>query len=91
MDDFTRITLAIEMAHQSLHTMPEPDAESDICLVALTERDLLMIGLALPVMQLAFPCLGDVSEEFQHRLMDLVRVQRPDWIKNGETEGTDDE
>jgi len=79
MDAFNRVMLQIEAGHLALHAMPEPDAESDTLLAALNERDLLMIGLALPVLQMTWPCLGAMSEEFQHRLMALVRVQRPEW------------
>lgn len=80
MDEFDRIMVMIEAGHLSLHEMPEPDADSPTMLIAVNERDLLMIGLALPLMQMTWPCLGEMSEEFQHRLMALVRVQRPEWI-----------
>lgn len=89
LNEFARVLAQMEEAHLAIHMMPPDDAESDTMLVALTERELLMVGLALPVMQLAWPCLGGDSQVFQHRLLDLVRVQRPEWTTGGQppTEG----
>lgn len=85
MDAFNRVMLQIEAGHLALHAMPEPDADSDTLLVAVNERDLLMIGLALPVLQMMWPCLGAMSDEFQQRLLALIRVQRPEWTNPSTT------
>lgn len=83
MSDLIRALAMIERGHLALHAMEDPGPDTDTIMVALTERDLLLVGMALPVMELPFPCLGDVSLEFQKRLMELVYAQRPDWTLSG--------
>jgi hypothetical protein len=87
---FDRTLLLFDAAHRIIHDMPDSGPETDTCLVSLSERDLVAIGLALPVMQLTYPCLGEVATEIQSRLIEIVSVQRPDWlIGREELEGSE--
>lgn len=83
MNEWDRIERLIEGAHMAIHAMDTPGPDSETITVALAERDLVLVGMALPVLQIAFPCLGEASHDLQVRLMELVSAQRPDWTVSG--------
>lgn len=81
----TRTLHMLREAHKAFHTMPTPTAESDTLLMSLAERDLLLIGMALPAMELLFlqsgvACFTEASKELQNRFMEVVQAQRPEWV-----------
>ncbi len=85
----------LDVAHAVFHTMPEPDADTETCLLALGERDLLMIGMALPALEILFlqsgiDCLHEANAELQHRIMEVIRVQKPHWVISGGEGGGDE-
>ena len=67
----------IEATHQLIHQM-EPDFDETVTF-ALTERDLLFLALALVGIQFLYPCLVEESTEIQRRVLEVVRVQKPNW------------
>lgn len=73
----------LEAGHEAFHQLPEPTPDDVTMLMALTERDLLLIGMALPCLEVMFidtGCFHDSSKHLQERLTECLRVQRPEWV-----------
>lgn len=66
----------IETSHQAVHdTVNDPEVTT---VFALGYQDMLLLGLALAVVTLQYPCLYAVSESLQLRILEVVQVQQPD-------------
>lgn len=72
----------MEAAHQVIHER-ENDVE-DTLFVALTEREVLLVGLGLACLFFDYPCLGEDSRDLQRRLVELAQTQKPEWVVKGE-------
>lgn len=76
--------LMMEAAHQVIHER-ENDVE-DTLFLALCEREVLLVGLALACLWFDYPCLSDDSRDLQRRLVELTQAQKPDWLVQGDAE-----
>ena len=76
---------ALEASHQALHEMDVPGPDSETILATLTERDLVLIGMALPLLELTYPCTHDASRDLQNRLVEVTVTQQPHWTVDGES------
>ena len=73
----SRVPYILEAAHQAIHDFPHDFQE--VVVVALTRRDILMIGTALILLELEYPCLRPENADLQGRVSELREVQQPDW------------
>lgn len=81
-DEFARVMFMMEAAHQTIHEL-EPNFE-DTLFVAMTERDTLLVGLALACLWFDYPCLNADSRDMQQRIVELAKAQKPSWMVKGE-------
>lgn len=87
-DEFARVMFMMEAAHQTIHEL-EQDFD-DTLLISMTERDTLLVGLALACLWFDYPCLNADSRDMQQRIVELAQVQKPDWmVQKGDTDGQD--
>jgi hypothetical protein len=82
---------ALQASHEAFHRMEAPTPDSPTAVFAMTERDLLLIGMALPAMEVLFlqsgiSCFYEASADLQRRVMEVVRVQRPEWTLDAREE-----
>lgn len=78
---------ALLMVAQGAAQIAQMEADyEDTMFMALTERDVLLIGCALPALQSIHLEIGPASENLQLRLVETVRVQKPEWTNDGRTE-----
>ena len=82
MTDPNQVSLYMEATHHLVHTK-EQDWDNTVTF-ALTERDILMLALSLTGIQFLYPCLSSVSGDIQKRLLEVTRVQHPEWTVDGE-------
>lgn len=71
--------------HQMLHRI-ENNPEETMNL-ALTHKEFLNIILGLYATDIFFPCLAPedgVGNEFQVKLLEIVSVQKPEWVMSPE-------
>lgn len=71
-------SIYMEGCHQILHEMDQ-DFDNTV-FVSLTEKDSVTVALAMATLTIIYPCLGDVSEELQLRLKEILYVQKPEWM-----------
>lgn len=86
----------LDVGHEAFHRIDEPGPDDPVTLVSLNERDILLIGMALPSLEALFyqltgeACFNEASRELQERLLELVREQNPDWTPRGREAGKEE-
>ena len=75
--------------HEAFHEMEDPGPDDETVTVSLHERDMLLVGMALPALEILFmdligtQCFHDASLDLQRRLMEVTKVQHPEWTRSG--------
>lgn len=76
--------------HAAFHEMEDPGPDDPTVHVTLHERDLLLLGMALPALEILFrqligtgACFHEASLDLQHRLMEVTKAQHPEWTRAG--------
>lgn len=59
-----------------------PQDYEDTLFMALTRRDVLFIGAALPFLVVNYSDFDEDSIDLQVRLGDAIEVQKPEWVVN---------
>lgn len=78
---------ALMMVAQGARDVSQMEADHENTMfLALTQKDAILIGCALPALESFCPEIGPASEDFQLRLVEALRVQRPEWATDGGTE-----
>lgn len=81
--DLHRALELIDAAHHTVHETAFDPQET--VTVALAQRDLILLSIALSLLTFSYPCLNDENTDLQKRIRELMRTQKPEWCTfNGE-------
>lgn len=70
----------MDRGHELVHLMSEEvDEGSPALTMALNEKEILLIVVALPALEVFYPCLHEDSLHLQARIIELAQFQQPEF------------